>query len=112
MGTRLDITELREYLIDLYERFLSGEDIKVEARKVFLDYIGSNRFIPDKMTDALSYLEDIGWSIPPEISHITKSPREVALEILNSLKKEESKPPKEWFRKVYIHKKELKKSKT
>ena len=45
MGTRLDIKELREYLIDLYERIVGGEDVKVEARKVFEDYGGSDKFI-------------------------------------------------------------------
>lgn len=64
MGTRLDIPELREYLIDLYERFLGGEDIKGEARKVFMDYRGSYKFTSDDITNAISYLEDIGWSIP------------------------------------------------
>jgi len=101
MGTRLDISELREYLIDLYERFLSGEDIRKEARKAFGDYRGAHRFTSENMEKAIGYLEDIGWEIPPEISHIPKPPREFALEILKSLKEEEKNPPKEWFRKVY-----------
>ncbi len=101
MGTRLDIPELREYLIDLYKRFLSGEDIRAEARKTFMDYMGSYRFTSENITKSIGYLEDIGWEIPPQVSHITESPQVHALKILKSLKKEESNPPKEWFRKVY-----------
>lgn len=101
MGTRLNTKELREYLIDLCERYLSNEDIKEEARKVFLDYIGSREFISVDMTNALGHFEDIGWDIPPELSHIKKPMREVISEILRNLKKEEAHPPKEWFRKVY-----------
>ncbi len=101
MGTRLDPKELREYLIDLCERYLSNEDIKKEARKVFLDYIGSREFISANMTDALSYFEDIGWDIPLELSHIKKPMKEIISEILGNLKKEEAHPPKEWFKKVY-----------
>ncbi|OGJ16714.1 hypothetical protein A3K74_00670 [Candidatus Pacearchaeota archaeon RBG_13_33_26] len=101
MGTRLDIKELREYLIDLYERILSGENVKEEAKKVFNDYMGSSKFISETMQEALGYLEDIGWEIPQSISHIEKSPKETVLDILNSLKEEEKNPPKEWFREVY-----------
>lgn len=104
MGTRLDIKELREYLIDLYERFLSGEDIRGEARKVFGDYVGSHKFLSENMTGAIGYLEDIGWNIPQEVSHLPKPPREFALDILKSLKKEEKNPPKEWFRETYKNK--------
>jgi len=105
MGTRLDVKELREYLIDLYERFLSGDQIRDEAKKVFGDYGGSDRFISEDMQRAINLLEDIGWNIPLEVSHLPKPPREFALDILKSLKKEESSPPKEWFRKVYQKKK-------
>lgn len=101
MGTRLDVKELREYLIDLYERILRGEMVQDEAKKIFRDYMGSSKFISEIMQEALGYLEDIGWNIPQEISHIPKPPRELALEILESLKKEEENPPKEWFREVY-----------
>jgi hypothetical protein len=101
MGTRLNISELREYLIDLYERFLSGENVKEEAKKAFMDYDGADRFISLDMQKALGCLEDIGWSIPQEISHMPKSIRETALERLEALKKEQKNPPKEWFRKVY-----------
>jgi hypothetical protein len=101
MGTRLNIKELREYLIDLYERILSGEKVTNEARKVFMDYRGSYKFTSATITDAIALLEDIGWEIPIEISRLPKPPREFAKEILNSLKKEEENPPKEWFRKVY-----------
>ena len=34
MGTRLDIPELREYLIGLYERILKGEKVQQNRRKV------------------------------------------------------------------------------
>ena len=118
MGIRLDIPELREYLIDLYERFLSGEDIRAEARKTFRDYRGANKFISTNMEKAIGLLEDIGWEIPPEVSHIKKPIKEIASEILTSLKKEEANPPKEWFREVYPKEdqpdnpKHLKKSKT
>jgi hypothetical protein len=101
MGTRLDIKELREYLIDVYERFLSGENIQEEAKKAFHDYMGSGKFISEGMEKAISYLEDIGWNISPKVSHLSKPPKEFALDILNHLKKEESNPPKEWFKKVY-----------
>ncbi len=53
------------------------------------------------MQRAIGYLEDIGWEIPSEISHIEKPIKEIALDILKSLKKEQKNPPKEWFRKVY-----------
>ncbi len=105
MGTRLDIPELREYLIDLYKRFLSGEDIQGEARKTFTDYRGSSKFISLDMQKSIGYLEDIGWGIPPQVSHITESPRVRALKILKSLRKEELNPSKEWFRDVYEKKK-------
>ena len=105
MGTRLDINELREYLIDLYKRFLSGEDIRVEARKTFGDYRGSYRFTSEDITESISYLEDIGWDIPPKVSHIEELPKDHVLKILKSLKKEEANPPKEWFRDVYQKKK-------
>ena len=101
MGTRLDTKELREYLIDLYERILSGENVKDEAKKVFGDYFGSYRFTSDAISDAIGFLEDVGWEIPIEISHLPKSKKEFAKDILNSLKKEEKNPPKEWFREVY-----------
>lgn len=101
MGTTLNIIDLREYLIDLYERFLNGEDIKEEAKKTFMDYIGAREFISSNMTNALSYLEDIGWEIPADLSHIKKPIKELALDIIKTLKKEAKNPPKEWFRKVY-----------
>lgn len=101
MGNRLDIKELREYLIELYERILDGEDVRAEARKTFGDYRGSYKFTSDVVTEAIGFLEDIGWEIPAEISRLPKSPREFAEDILNSLKKEEANPPKEWFRDVY-----------
>ena len=101
MGTRLNIPELRDYIIELYERFLNGEDIRATAREVFNDYMGSYRFTSEVITEAISFLEDIGWNIPPEISHISKPPQEFAQEILKSLKEEQKNPPKEWFRDVY-----------
>ncbi|MDO8467849.1 MAG: hypothetical protein Q7S56_02795 [Nanoarchaeota archaeon] len=101
MGTRLNIPELREYLIDLYERFLQGEDIRATARKVFNDYRGSSRFISEDMQKAIGFLEDIGWDIPPQVSRIDKPLKEIALEMLKALKEEEENPPKEWFRDVY-----------
>ena len=101
MGTRLNIPELREYLIDIYERIVSGEDVRAEARKVFKDYRGASRFISETMQEALGYLEDIGWNISPEISHLSNPFQEITSEILTSLKDEEKNPPKEWFKKVY-----------
>ena len=101
MGTRLDIKELREYLIDLYERIVGGEDVKVEARKVFEDYGGSDKFISENMQIAINFLEDIGWETPIEVSHLPKSLKEFSQDILNSLLLEEKNPPKEWFREVY-----------
>lgn len=101
MGTRLDVKELREYLIDLYERFLSGDKIRDEAKKTWNDYSGADKFISEEMQIAINFLEDIGWDIPLEVSHLPKPPREFALSILKSLKEEESNPPKEWFRGVY-----------
>lgn len=105
MGTRLDVKELREYLIDLYKRFLSGDQIRDEAKKAWSDYSGADKFISEDMQRAINLLEDIGWNIPPEVSHLPKPPREFALHILESLKKEQSNPPKEWFRDVYQKKK-------
>jgi hypothetical protein len=101
MGTRLNIKELREYLIDIYKRIINGENVKEEAKKVFRDYGSSDRFISENLQRAINFLEDVGWNIPQEVSHLPKSPREFALEILESLKKEEKNPPREWFREVY-----------
>lgn len=97
---RLNIKELREYLIDLYERFLSGEDIRAEASKTFNDYIGAREFIPSEMTDAIGYLEDLGWEIPFELNHIS-NPKEHASKILEDLKKDTKMAMPAWFRKVY-----------
>jgi hypothetical protein len=96
MGTRLNITELREHLIDLYERYLSGEDITEISKRTFKDYRGANRFVSLEMERAIGILEDIGWNIQPK--DILKSKAE---ERLKALKEEEKNSPKEWFREVY-----------
>ena len=58
------------------------------------------------MQIAINFLEDIGWDIPIEISHLPKSSKEFSQDILNSLILEEKNPPKEWFRDVYKQKSE------
>ena len=75
----LNPKELKEFIQDLYRRYISGENIKDTARKIFLDYVGSEDFIENDLYEAILYLETIGWELD--------SSKEEAKEILNKLEK-------------------------
>ncbi|MBT4376133.1 hypothetical protein HOD29_02050 [archaeon] len=59
----LDKHELKEFLIDLYERYLRGEKVNETAKKIFLDYAGAGNFLEKNVYDAILTLESIGWGL-------------------------------------------------
>ena len=78
----LDQKELKEFVFDLYNRYINGENVSETAKKIFLDYVGSEEFIEKELYEAILYLETIGWKLGDS--------KEDSIKILNSLKKKES----------------------
>ena len=59
----LNPQELKEFILELYQKYLLGENVKDTARKIFLDYSGSEMLIEKSLHDAVLYLETIGWEL-------------------------------------------------
>ena len=79
--TYLDSKELKVFILDLYNRYINGENIDETAKKIFLDYVGSEDFIEKELHEAILYLETIGWNLNPSKIEAKK--------ILEELKEEE-----------------------
>jgi hypothetical protein len=71
--------KLKTLIIEVYERYISGKNIRKEAQDLFLEYNGAEMFLSEEMNDAIGYLETIGWDLNPN--------QKIAKKILENLKK-------------------------
>jgi len=75
MSTKLDITELKEALINIFESYIAKPDdiaVKRKAKDVYLKYMGADPLLPKLISEAKNILVNVAYEtgVRPDMKRI------------------------------------------